>query len=376
VECVYNLDGQVYPFVSPENHVLTPKVAGNLYEKVVFLFQRIYRLWKLKRKLKPDYCISQLESSDYLNILTRQRGEKTICLIQCSMIFNRDISGISGWWRKNLLMPVTYRKADAIVPVSPAIQLEFEKYFHVSGKKIFPIYNFIDLEQVRQKSRETLEPWLDALLDQHYCFITAGRLTAQKNQMPLISVFAELKRRTGIPLKLLILGDGELRDPLILFAKEKGLTVYSAWDNPDPAIEHDVYFLGFNKNPFRYFARSKWFIFPSLWEGLPLVLVEAMASGVPIISADCPTGPADILNDGFSSLDFITQPVDAPYGVLMPMIPDIHAETIIDVWCSKILTLYKQDEIRKKYIVKLPQRVKQFSTEFAIAQWIKILKNI
>lgn len=376
IECVYNLKDQVYPFATKENYILTPKVATNLFQKLLFLILRIYRLWRLKRKLKPDVCISQLESSDYLNILTRQKRERAICLIQCSMAFNHDIGGISGWWRKKVLMPLTYRKADAIVAVSSAIKVEFQQYFDVAADRIHIIYNFINLDEVRLKSKESLEPAIEDILSRYYCFVTAGRLTAQKNQIALISVFSKLKERSGLDLKLIVLGDGELRQQLINEATGKGLKVYSVWEGKEISSANDIFFLGFDKNPFKYFAHAKWFVFSSLWEGLPLVLVEAMASGVPIISADCPTGPSDILAGISTSLRFVDTPVDAEFGVLMPMVQEPGKEAIINSWCDKIVALYHNDGVWESYREVQKERLAEFSTQYAMTQWNKLLESL
>src|SRR5699024_10738493 len=62
----------------------------------------------------------------------------------------------------------------------------------------------------------------------------------------------------------------------------------------------------FVSNPYAYVSRSDLFVLPSRWEGLGMVLVEALALGVPAVSTDCPSGPREILEDG-------------RYGALVPV---------------------------------------------------------
>jgi glycosyltransferase involved in cell wall biosynthesis len=86
-------------------------------------------------------------------------------------------------------------------------------------------------------------------------------------------------------LRLLILGDGELRSKLEALIYKLG-------------IESDVLMPGFIKDPFAFMSRSKLFILSSAWEGLPGVLVQALACGCPVISTDCPGGSREILKEG------------------------------------------------------------------------------
>jgi glycosyltransferase involved in cell wall biosynthesis len=83
----------------------------------------------------------------------------------------------------------------------------------------------------------------------------------------------------------MIVGEGEERNSLKSLAQELG-------------IEEDVALPGFVDNPYPYMARSALFALSSGWEGLGLVLIEAMACGTPVVSTDCPSGPREILEDG------------------------------------------------------------------------------
>src|SRR5262249_54469789 len=118
-----------------------------------------------------------------------------------------------------------------------------------------------------------------------------GRLALQKDFSTLIKAFAHVRSRA--PARLLILGDGEKRVELEVLVKELGLTA-------------DVCLLGYVDNPFAYMRRCAAFVLSSEYEGLPNSLIEAMACGAPVISTDCPCGPAEILDGG-------------RYGLLVPV---------------------------------------------------------
>ena len=111
----------------------------------------------------------------------------------------------------------------------------------------------------------------------------AGKFKPQKDLSTLIRAFAMI--RASRPARLIILGEGPQRKTLQALCTELG-------------VLEDVAFPGFVDNPFAYMARSKVFVLSSAWEGFGMVLAEAMACGCPVVSTDCPSGPAEILEDG------------------------------------------------------------------------------
>src|SRR5690606_37626457 len=121
--------------------------------------------------------------------------------------------------------------------------------------------------------------------------VAAGRLVPQKNFPLLLAAFAQLRAQR--PARLLILGEGRERPRLEAAAHELGIAA-------------DVALPGHVDNPYAAYARASLFVLSSDWEGLPTVLIEALACGCPIVATDCPSGPAEILQGG-------------RYGSLVPM---------------------------------------------------------
>lgn len=113
--------------------------------------------------------------------------------------------------------------------------------------------------------------------------LAVGRLQRQKDFPTLIHAFARLRQQR--PCRLLILGEGKGREGLEQLIGELGLN-------------DAVGLPGFVANPYPYMARASLLVLSSAWEGSPNVLTEAMALGTPVVATDCPSGPAEILQQG------------------------------------------------------------------------------
>ena len=143
-----------------------------------------------------------------------------------------------------------------------------------------------DLRERPDQRRNVFPPGQPAYAEHHGqspVVLGVGRLTRQKDFSTLIRAFAEVRRHG--PARLIILGDGEDRSALEALVGELGIAV-------------DVALPGFRENAMAYMARSALFVLSSAWEGLPTVLIEALAVGTRVLSTDCRSGPREILGDG------------------------------------------------------------------------------
>jgi len=374
-EAVFNTEGSdMYP---SGNKLVSLEVigGGSPIEKINNFARRIKRLHALKIKLNTGVCVSHLEGADYVNLLSKG-SEKVVLCIHGSKLHDGNITGLVGWLRKKVLMPGLYNRADKIVTVSRDINQELIQVFGVKPEKLVTINNFFEVAQIKKKSREALTIAEQAVYASAPVLVTSGRLTGQKNQVPLLDVFAALLNQR--PAKLVFVGDGELRDDLTRHARYLGLRVYEAWNEGVLTPDYDVYFMGLQQNPFKYIRPASLFVFPSAWEGFPMALGEAMICGVPAVTTDCPTGPREILAPNtLVPQQPIREAEKTDFGVLMPMLnqPATLASDL-RVWTDTLVTLLADPVTRERLSRLASQRMQDFTRETIFGQWLAMLKEI
>jgi len=175
-----------------------------------------------------------------------------------------------------------YPWADAVIAVSDGVADGIARLTGMPRRKIVTVYSPIVTPQLFVQAREPVaHPWLAP--GEPPVVLGVGTLKIQKDFETLIRAFARL--RASRPARLVILGNGALRPALERLVRELGL-------------EADVALPGYVDNPYAWMARAAVFVLSSAWEGLPGVLVEAMACGCPVVSTDCASGPSEILEKG------------------------------------------------------------------------------
>jgi glycosyltransferase involved in cell wall biosynthesis len=188
-----------------------------------------------------------------------------------------------------VLMHRYYPCADQIVTVSRDLADDLAAFAAIPRERILPIYNpVVDDRLARAAAERPDHPWFR--LGDVPIVLGVGRLERRKGFATLIRAFARIRRLR--PLRLVILGGGktakgEAADRAVLDALIRDL-----------GVETDVSLPGFKLNPYAYMARASVFVLASDYEGLPGVLIQAMACGCPVVSTDCPTGPREILEGG------------------------------------------------------------------------------
>lgn len=172
-----------------------------------------------------------------------------------------------------------YRRAHVVVAVSQGVANELVHYVGIPEHKVRVVYNPIITPGLFRKAEEPLgHPWFHE--GEPPVILGVGRLTKPKDFPTLIRAFAIVHRQR--PARLMILGEGEERPALESLVRELRL-------------DEDVSLPGFMQNPYPYMKRAAVFVLSSRWEGLPTVLIEAMALGTPVVATNCPSGPAEIL---------------------------------------------------------------------------------
>ncbi len=289
------------------------------------------------RREQPDVLLS---ASHYVNLAAiwgrHLAGTGTPLVISQRTQLSRAISNavfpggrpLLGWMARRF-----YPAADSIVAVSDGVAEDLAQLAGLPRERIRTIHNPVVTEDLEQLAAEALDhPWFAP--EGPPVVLGVGRLAAQKDFSTLLRAFAQVRAKRDA--RLVILGEGRKRRQLETLAASL-------------EIRKDVDFPGFATNPFQYMARAGVFVLSSGYEGLPGVLIQAMACGCPVVSTDCPSGPREILQDGAQ-------------GPLVPVGDD-------RAMADAILAVLQTPPSREK----LKGRASDFSLDRAVDQYLEVL---
>lgn len=310
--------------------------------KITNLMRRAARVRKLKQKMKPVIAYSFGPSANMVNALSKTS-------------LTRVFLGLRGYQdvADDPKMKLYVRKADRIICCSKEIEdIVQEKYGYLQTATL---YNPYDAEGITELSKEEVTdlPWEMENEDRPRILIGVGRDDPIKGFWHLIKAFYLVQKE--IPqMRLIIMGDGS-------FEQAKSLV-------SELQLEQKVYFPGVRKNPYKYLAVSEMFLLSSYTEGFPNVLVEAMLLGRPLVSTDCRTGPAEILDHG-------------KYGILVPDMGDTEdysGDTISEketYFAQKIIEVLKDSERQKELSELERKRAREFDYDSYVDNLLKLCYN-
>jgi glycosyltransferase involved in cell wall biosynthesis len=191
-------------------------------------------------------------------------------------------------WFSYLFLRYFFRYADRIITLTEGARRELIQSFSVPGTliSVMPVNAVIPPATARR-----LAEWNGETGRERDLIVCVGRLSAEKDQRTLLRAMTLMP--AGRPWRLAIVGDGPDRAVLEAFARSNGLA-------------GRIIFTGYVTDPFAWMMRARVLVLSSIYEGLPCVLMEALACGTPVVCTDCPYGPRQILQDG-------------RYGTLVPV---------------------------------------------------------
>jgi glycosyltransferase involved in cell wall biosynthesis len=179
----------------------------------------------------------------------------------------------------------------------------------------------------------------------------------------------------------MILGDGEMKNQIIQLSKNLGLKTYSVWSEEKFDDSFDVYFIGFQKNPFKFVKASKLFAMTSLWEGFGNTIVEAMACGTPVISTDCKSGPREIICPELNNTNVIKEAYYDGFGILMPEFDHrfVDENELLSkceqLWVDTIKDLLNNNKQLFKYSESALERSEDFSFKYIMEEWKDLIEE-
>ena len=257
------------------------------------------RLRALRRTIpttRPDVVISSLQHINVLTLLALTGMAVPLIVVEQN---NPVMLSLGEPW--NWLRRVTYPRAARLVSVSRGVDQHFD--WLLEAQRVI-IHNPLtpDYENTDESPLPVDANWGEKLV------VAVGRLTYVKGFDLLLSAFAGVAEKYP-DWNLVILGEGELRSELEVQREQLGLS-------------QRVLMAGQLANPFPLMRRAQLFVLPSRTEGFPNVLIEAMACGLPVIAADCPSGPSEIVRDGENGLLVPTEDVPALQAALERLMSD------------------------------------------------------
>ncbi len=291
-------------------------------------------LFRLRREIikeNPDCLFSTINGNNILLSISKLISFKKIPTI-IREASNRTQSGKVSKINKFITFITYNHLANKVVALSKGVKEDLRINFRIDQKKIVVIYNPVEVKQIELLSEEKVND-IEKNSDEKL-IVAVGRLVEPKDFQTLIKAFSIVSR--NVKSRLMILGKGPLEEQLKDISKSLGL-------------EDKVLFMGFKENPYKYIKYSDLFVLSSKWEGFSHVIVESMAVGIPVVSTNCNSGPAEIICNN-------------KYGKLVPV---GDSEKLAD----KIIEVLNDNETRKDLSLLGKKRAQDFNAKTIVKKY-------
>ena len=312
-----------------------------IVNKIINVIKRVKKTRKIKKELGIDISYSFGSSANYVNVLSKGK-EKVLTGLRCQTDMERGDQ-----------IRLFCKRSDQVLSCSKEIVRQLLRDYDYNRST--HIYNPLDTEDICEKGSKPVEdfPFKGEGLK---VISTMGRNDYIKGIWHLVKAFSIVHEKCP-NARLVVVGAGNW-DAYRELANELN-------------VENEVVFTGIRKNPFPYVAASDVYVCSSNHEGFPNAVLEAMALKRPVVSADCKTGPREILLSSEEYEDLIAripggestkEAIEGEFGILVPDMGeevDMNPENITDgekILADKILSLLTDEEKMAHYSQKSEER--------------------
>ena len=241
------------------------------------IYSHAHFLARYVREVRPHVLISGLPGPNTIAVCAAELTERAVPVVVT--VWNNVTADYTPEWLE--AARTLYPLADAVVAVSKGVDESVRRSLGVDAERVRTIHSPIPADSIRRLAQEEVtHPWFTD--GEPPVVLSVGREAPQKDHPTLVEAFGLVRRE--VDSRLVILGklSAPYRAGLKSLARIHG-------------VEGDLGFMDFDENPYRYMRRAGLLALSSRWEGLPGVIIEALACGTPVVSTDAPYGPREIL---------------------------------------------------------------------------------